>query len=523
MGLFKPSATDRTEPSVPARVASNWIELLAVPIASALMEAQPIYLVLQLLFRRITLAYNYLDVGSITLLLLGLHWWAIWNFYRRERQGVALDYTVGMHVTRLDILAIVSALLILGLTHWYALDDPLTIAAIIVLVGWGWKRGVDRARSGFSEDQLILAFKIGLGALLVVMGFSILGDAASDYSINNDLLRDLPLFFLSGFIALSFTRIGAVRKEQARQTHNATREGTNRWITTLTVTWVALIVLSIALEILPEDVLIMLISPLWWLIGLLAQVLFFVINVIVYVFSLAINWLLSLLPHFNGNLPPTPRTPTHPSNLTTTLQKLAQQQHGSATTMLILRLLVMVGAIALLIAMVYFVRRRQKNSEENTLPEEEELREGLNAQQIRKERRQEHRQRQQDMLDADGLAPDSVRYRYRSLLQAMAEKGGEFARQQQETPLEYQKRLLLLATPKLPAGEGEQPTDPAILAELTQAYARERYGGKKLEDERQNYLRQWVPQLLARLTTYLTTVPQPTKKRPYQPSRWGED
>ncbi|GCE19244.1 DUF4129 domain-containing protein [Dictyobacter kobayashii] len=521
MSLSRPSATEGTQPSVPARVASNWIEFFAVPIASALMEAQPIYLVLQLFFTRLTLSINYLDVGSITLLLLLFHWWAIWGYYRRERRGEQLDFQVGMHVTWFDVLGIALGLLILALSRYYALGDTLTVIMIIILTGWAWKRGVDRARAGFSEDQLILFFKLGLGAIMVVLLFSLLGDIGSTYSLNDELLRDLPIFFLSGFVALSFTRIGAARREQAKHPQAAIQEGTNRWVVALTITWFVLIALCVVLEILPNDVLIMLLSPLWSLIGWLAQLLLLVINWIIYGFFFLLNWLLSGFPHLLGGA----LTPQQAAKQTSSAHNILTNKHqppASPTTMLILRLLVIAIAVAILITIVLVVRNKQKNTPENTLLEEEEVREGLDMQQIRKERRQERR-RQLSGTKLAPLEPDSVRVRYRSFLQSMAEKGGDFAHRNNETPGEYQKRLLLLAEHKLPANTAETPSDPAILNEFTHAYARERYGGQKPLDEQQSYLRQWVPHLLQRLATHLNPPPQPTQKRPYQPSRWGED
>lgn len=493
-----------------------------MPIASALMEAQPIYLFLQLLFRRFTQSYNYLDVGSITLVLLGLHWWAIWDFYRRERRGEKLDYNAGLRVTWFDALAIVLALLILGLTHWYAIDNTYVIILMLILVAGGWKRGIDRARLAFNEEQLILAFKIGLGVLMVVLVLSLFQDQEAGYSVFDDLLNNLPIFFLSGFIALSFTRIGAARKEQARHGQSYAGEGSNKWVKALTSIWLLLIVMSIAFEVLPRDMLLMLLSPFWWLLGLLAAALLFVINIVVYGIAVILNWLLTQLTHLVGN-PVIPSIPTHAPGLSQLLHNTDRQNHIPPIIILSLDLLVIAIVIALLTMLVLFMRKRRFAAVENTLADEDEVREGLDVQQIRQERRLERRQRHLDATAVEALANASVRIRYRAFLQAMAEQGSPFERRKQETPLEYQKRLLTLAQAKLPAETSGQPSDPAILAELTQAYNQERYGAKETASERQNYLRQWVPHLLQRLQTYLVNTSAPTQKHPYQPSRWGED
>ncbi|GLV58480.1 hypothetical protein KDH_53110 [Dictyobacter sp. S3.2.2.5] len=523
MSLFRPSATDRPQPSVPARVASNWIELLAIPIASALMEAQPIFLLLQLIFLRLAQSFNYLDVGSIVLTLLLFHWWGMWGYHRRQQRNQQLDYEVGMHVTSFDVLGIILGLLLLGLTHYYALGDTFTVVFMIVLTGWAWKRGVDRARGGFSDDQLILFFKIGLGIILLVLTFSLLGDVGSAYSINDELLRDLPIFFLSGFVALSFTRIGAARKEQARQSHTGVKEGSSRWIVALTIAWLVLIALCVLLEILPNAVLVMLLSPFWSVVDLIAQFLLLVISWIFYGVSIVLNWLLGWLGHLLGPAPAPPAFSAQKKPAPKSLSQVHLHQNiADPTTMLLLRMLVIAVAVAVLIAIVLFVKNRQQHGEENTLPEEEEVREGLDMQQIRRERRQE-RQQQAASSQLEQLETDSMRARYRGFLQSMAEKGGEFGRYPTETPAEYQQRLLLLSAHKLPAGSTETPADPAILDEFTRAYAQERYGQQKPNGEQQNFLRQWLPHLFQRFSTYLNAAPRPVQKKPYQPSRWGED
>ncbi len=70
--------TKRTGLLGQARASFDWVELLAVPVAICVMETQPIVLVLAFgatAFLGDTNAVP-LSEGSITLLLLGLHWWA---------------------------------------------------------------------------------------------------------------------------------------------------------------------------------------------------------------------------------------------------------------------------------------------------------------------------------------------------------------------------------------------------------------------------------------------------------------
>src|SRR5947209_20463317 len=79
MNSSEPSATKAAEPLAQVRPTFDWIELLAVPLASSIMETQPIALVLLLGATLFTgeNASPLLSEGSITLLLLGLQWCAI--------------------------------------------------------------------------------------------------------------------------------------------------------------------------------------------------------------------------------------------------------------------------------------------------------------------------------------------------------------------------------------------------------------------------------------------------------------
>src|SRR5436305_1951273 len=78
MNSSEPSATKRAGRWGQARASFDWIEFLAVPLALSVMETQAIAVGLALLalaFLQDSTAVS-LDAESITLLLLGLHWWA---------------------------------------------------------------------------------------------------------------------------------------------------------------------------------------------------------------------------------------------------------------------------------------------------------------------------------------------------------------------------------------------------------------------------------------------------------------
>jgi hypothetical protein len=82
----------------------------------------------------------------------------------------------------------------------------------------------------------------------------------------------------------------------------------------------------------------------------------------------------------------------------------------------------------------------------------------------------------------------------------MAWRGGIAGkRRPNETPLEYQSRLLTALEAEGEMHPGKTPDEARILEELTQAYLLERYGEKRVEKEKLGYLGRWVPVLIKRM------------------------
>ena len=135
---------------------------------------------------------------------------------------------------------------------------------------------------------------------------------------------------------------------------------------------------------------------------------------------------------------------------------------------------------------------------------EEEIRESLSRESILKTRRKEQRQRQRtaDLVTLEPLNPNSIRARYRELLQELAWNGEKLARRVDETPSEYEKRLLALLkkAPSVETQGNDMPADPAMLDELTLAYLQERYGGKHARLLHDAYAPAWIPRFVRRLT-----------------------
>ncbi len=177
--------------------------------------------------------------------------------------------------------------------------------------------------------------------------------------------------------------------------------------------------------------------------------------------------------------------------------------------------------VVVVVVIILFVRAilgRLKTRVEDEAEEEE--RENLDIGAILNERREERQKRRQKQATfaLEALDPNSVRVRYRDLLLALQEDGAGLARLPAETPQEYQKRLALaIRTAPVSIGQpaADAPAEVAILEELTQAYARERYGARGLEQTRQRYLSSWVPYLIQRLHR-----PKPVEQKQLE-EHWG--
>src|SRR5947209_3818287 len=161
----RPSATEAAEPLAQVRPVFNWIELLAVPLASSIMETQPIALVL-LLGATIFTGENAtasLSEGSITLLLLGLQWWAMLMQHFVQR-GMSADWARFFHPFGLCA----ACLLTVG-THPALLNNIPALVISLGLVIWFWRRGMILARVGSGDEYMITSFKVGFAVLLAVV------------------------------------------------------------------------------------------------------------------------------------------------------------------------------------------------------------------------------------------------------------------------------------------------------------------------------------------------------------------
>jgi Domain of unknown function (DUF4129) len=448
------------------------------------METQPIVI---LLFFATAIfagsgASSPLGEGSITLLLLGLQWWAMFINYRLRK---------GMRPRMGSLLHLVGVVIACGLallTSLNTFDLPMLVV-IAGLVIFCWKRGIDKAKAELDDAQLILVFKIGVVILLVMLVPGAFSANGLFQDLSAVLTYALPLFFLSGLIALSFTRVGMIKREHVRQ-GIPQAASTRGWLVALTFLWGGLIVGALALETFSFSIIQVLLLPLW---NILAFIVAWIIYAIVWVLF-ALYQVLNTLFHFKSV---SGKTSTGPAQSTPSISHpLAQTAQFPTWVLLVGRLLLV--AIVLLVLFIIFraiLRRARPHIEQES---EEEVREALSMRGILRERRQEHKAQTQPKEGAllDMLVPGSARARYRELLQQMAEHGERLGRRPEETPVEYQKRLLAL----MEEASGEEVSDRKMLTDLTRAYLQERYGETSTDLQEPSENSPWISRMAERLS-----------------------
>jgi Domain of unknown function (DUF4129) len=486
MNSSEPLVTKRTGLLEQARASFDWIDLLVVPTAICVMETQPIVLALTLVVVAFlgSSAVLPLGAGSITLLLLGLHWWA---------KAVSALTQVSFNTTRARLLQLLGLFLAVGLavvTHLSLLNNtPALFFSIILIVGF-WYAGMVRVQTGPNDEYVLTSFKIGLGVLLGVLILTLIIFDPVPPALHDGLTYALPTFFLSGLIGLSFTRINMIRKESASSAQRESQgDPTRGWLLILTLTWAIVIVSTLAFEVLGFQPVVVAASFLWSGLGIVANFILLLLSPLFQLFS----------KFFFPTIPPSQGIP-FPQ--TTSSNGQPPPLPYFAVIFLIGRLVLLAILLVILFFVIRAILRRWRMAPDDE--SEEEIRESLSRESILKTRRKEQRQRQKrgDFAALEPLDPNSIRARYRELLQELAWNGEKLARRADETPSEYEKRLLALLKkePSTEAQEDGMPTDPAMLDELTSAYVQERYGGKHPRLLHGAYVPAWIPRFVRLLT-----------------------
>jgi hypothetical protein len=458
-----------------------------VPIASSLMEAQPVALLLQTL----PTLFNPTAVGAgqglavhpllIAALLLGQRWWAIFVSSQTGKTARSLQADLRYLLGLLAGLA-----LMLGIIVW---TDGLNGGSLLmgtVLVIWSWWRGMQWTRPEEIDDQLITTFKVGFVVLIALLLFAMLRsyEPLIFGQLLSSLALSLPLFFLSGLIALSFTRLSSMRRENKQSVTGSRLDSSRTWMTVLSILWTALVGLSIALELFSFRFLQAIFQPILYSVG-------WGIGALLYLLNLLLRWLFSWLPAPSASKFATPTSTPQPDNQPNMLN-LDRKIETSPTVLLIAQIVLIVLLVAVLALIVWLILKRRRSVMEDDGEREE--REGLGISTLFK-REQPARQSLEPAFALEGLDPDSARAHYRDLLQTMATERARLSKLAGETPAEYERRLLL----HLQEHNAEPEDHPQVLATLTEAYEQERYGGKPTQNETRSYLGTWVPGLIKRL------------------------
>jgi hypothetical protein len=447
------------------------------------MESQPIIVILAVFAPLFNTNGQTVPPGevAITLLLLGLQWWAMAgkHFFQHD--------TDNRKVRPFHLAGLVLALVIVAAITFKYVTNFLAFFLLIALVIWCWKRGMDWARTGLDDEHIISTFRIGFCVLMVglIVGILLLNTVSPLILIM--LTQALPLFFISGLISLSFTRLGLIRRENAR--HGSTSsDHTRSWLIALTLAWGIVVVAAVALEIFSFQALLAW-APFFW--NALGSLVNWILYAIYFLLAPLLSWL------FSGRNMAAPQYP----------QQKQAQGHGqqlpphiapiSPEAVLIGRIVLLLIVLIVVVLVVRAILKRWRVDEDEE--GEEEDREALSVQEILKMRREERRKKKKEAVAVlETLDPDSARARYRELLQTVVASNEQLARRSNETPAEYEARLMSRVG-HTSANPEQTPPDATILDELTQAYTRERYGGKTLEAARRNYLNIWVPHLMKSL------------------------
>jgi Domain of unknown function (DUF4129) len=509
-----------TSPSVEAKPASTWIERIALPLLVSAMEAQPLALGVALLTLAVagTLAAMPVSVGDITLAALGLLWWAM--FVERIISGSAH----GRQLTWLHLLGWLTAFLVIAGPRLPSLIQGQNIPAVlldVVLITWLWRRGMSRAQTGFTYGQLASSFKVGFGVLLAVLVITIIAALPETSALYQALANALPIYFLTGLIALSLVRLGTLRHAR-RSTDGSQADPTRTWLLALTLFGGGIVVVVTVLEMLFSfsafESTVTVLMPLWngiaIVVGWILYGIIFILSPAFYLFS----FLIGLLTGHQGNSQTQSSqkvgvkpTPFHqPTVLSTLPPEVITIGRWVVLGLLVIGIFAAVGSNL----RRWYMRRNDEGVEE--------VREQLDTRALVGQRWREwwnrRRHPRTTLPPLELFASTSVRPLYRALLQSVADNDA-LRRRPTETPTEYQSRLLVYLTSATPGiqdqgSDSPLPGDATILEELTAAYIMERYGSEHVSERKRSRLQTWVPRLIARLAGKADGTPVHHSARP---------
>jgi hypothetical protein len=442
-------------------------------------------------------ALSPIGVGGIILLEVALLWYALFTEYLARRAG-RRQRAFWLHL----IGWIVAIALLIGpyAPSLLKAQDILQALILLALITWLWRHGIANAQIGFEYNRISLSFKIGFG---MVLGALLIATAVPLFSaLRSTLPAALPIFFLSGLVALSLTRLGVLRA--ARSTPGSHADPTRSWLLALTILSAGLIVLVVIVESIfsfsDMEAIVTALNPLWNAIGTVVYWLLYGIVFLLSPIFYLVSFIFSVL--HGSSQPPKVHisSPISAKIQSNHSQALIAQAAGIGRWVLLALALFVIALLVVATVRRWFMRSHDEGIEE--------VREGLDARSLLMRRLREwlsRRRRQAEPgITLEPLDPMSARARYRELLQKITLADELLTRRQSETPDEYKGRLnaALRGQPQTTqeSGDAVSPIPSTMLDLLTHAYEEERYGGKPTSAARQAHWQDWMPQLLQRLT-----------------------
>ncbi|HET8910251.1 MAG TPA: DUF4129 domain-containing protein, partial [Ktedonobacteraceae bacterium] len=380
-------------------------------------------------------------------------------------------------------------------THPALLTSIPALVTVAGLTVWFWRRGMKLAPVGASDSYLIVAFKICFLALLILLFCTVLyfsqtyPDTPAFNALHVAMGSGLAIFFLSGLVCMSLTRLSIIKREDAyRAPGKSLTDPIRLWLVGLLLFWIGVTVLALAIETFSFGAVtngaLWLWNGFWNVMGGLLSLLAPLLAGLARLFSF-------LFPYFH--IPRLTGPTSRPINT-------GSAQGATPLPDYVIQSIRLVVVLILLAVLVFVIRAILRRWQVKTRDDsEEEVREGLSMQVVWRQRRAEQgKRRQQASADPDleTLPANSARYHFRALLQALAERD-DLARRDDETPEEYKIRLLSVL--KQTVYSGDEQVDQRQLEALIEAYMRERYGGEVSDMLDDTSLPEWIQDFTRRL------------------------
>lgn len=386
----------------------------------------------------------------------------------------------------------------------YALRDLLGGAEqtpnsykLLLLVAYVWWRGLCNGAGYLTYEKVSRHFRWSLVAMLfVIVGIiaaptALRGQTAGIFS----LLLPAEVFF--GLLSLALARISLQREIPGIDPTFTAAESSWLGSAVLLAGMVVLVAffLNLIIDFQALDALLVNLGPAGRALDAAGRA---ITNAIAQLLYHLLNGLISSIAgkgHFSA--PPPPHAQVCPPNSSTYCQNHPQLTPAQITPFwaMLTQILLQIVALVLIVGSILFILRQilvHKRPAAGTASEEEE-RESLDARSLFGAQLRALFQRQRQSRIADPLTPGTIRYLYRDVLRAAAQRGIE--RAPTETPEEYAQRLSQTASTVVNAAGGG--TDLPLLSD---AYVAARYGERDPSPAELPVLRERAARLVAQMT-----------------------